>query len=107
MWYGQADMNTGSARTRRYYGALDAFFPAVLALWAMTGSRGQIAGFELQDVEPGGGRAGAAGLRDYDRLQIREYPLRPEIIESTYYLYHYTHDRQVSGHGENVSSIRW
>ncbi len=30
-WYGQADMNTG-VRTTTHYGALDAFFPAVLAL---------------------------------------------------------------------------
>src|SRR5215216_1393600 len=31
LWYGQADMQTGS-RTATSYGALDAFFPAVLAL---------------------------------------------------------------------------
>ena len=31
LWYGQADMNTGK-RTTTYYGALDAFFPAVLVL---------------------------------------------------------------------------
>src|SRR6185312_12718935 len=31
LWYGHADMNTGK-RTATAYGALDAFFPAVLAL---------------------------------------------------------------------------
>ncbi len=31
LWYGHADMNTG-ARTKTWFGALDAFFPAVLAL---------------------------------------------------------------------------
>ncbi|HEX8637554.1 MAG TPA: glycoside hydrolase family 47 protein, partial [Pyrinomonadaceae bacterium] len=31
LWYGHADMNTGK-RTKTTYGALDAFFPAVLAL---------------------------------------------------------------------------
>jgi hypothetical protein len=31
LWYGHADMNTG-ARRATTYGALDAFFPAVLAL---------------------------------------------------------------------------
>ncbi len=31
LWYGYADMDTGK-RTRPYYGALDAFFPAVLVL---------------------------------------------------------------------------
>jgi hypothetical protein len=31
---------------------------------------------------------------DYRKMAITDphYPLRPEIIESTYYLYHYTHD---------------
>ena len=31
LWYGQADMNSGQ-RTHTFYGALDAFYPAVLAL---------------------------------------------------------------------------
>ena len=31
LWYGQSDMNTGK-RVSTHYGALDAFFPAVLAL---------------------------------------------------------------------------
>jgi mannosidase alpha-like ER degradation enhancer 2 len=88
LWYGQADMNTG-ARTSTDYGALDAFFPAVLAL------SGDLDRAEkLQDssyrmwtfagIEP--------DQFDYVKRQITAptYPLRPEIIESTYYLYHYT-----------------
>jgi mannosidase alpha-like ER degradation enhancer 2 len=88
LWYGQADMNTG-ARTSTDYGGLDAFFPAVLAL------SGDLDRAEkLQDssyrmwtfagIEP--------DQFDYVKRQITAptYPLRPEIIESTYYLYHYT-----------------
>jgi mannosidase alpha-like ER degradation enhancer 2 len=30
------------------------------------------------------------------------YHLRPEIVESTYYLYHYTHDEQYRQMGETI-----
>ncbi len=90
LWYGQADMNTG-ARTTTYYGALDAFFPAVLAL-----SNGLNRAARLQDS--GYAMWNLAGVEpdqlNYVTMTITnpEYPLRPEIIESTYYLYSYTHD---------------
>lgn len=90
LWYGQADMNTGK-RTHTYYGALDAFFPAVLALSGdlERGERLQDSSYRmwtLAGVEP--------DRLDYSTMKIvgPAYPLRPEIIESTYYLYHYTHD---------------
>lgn len=90
LWYGRANMETGR-RTATYYGALDAFFPALLAL---SGDRDRAA--RLQDssyrmwsfagVEP--------ESFDYAKMRIVDpsYPLRPEIIESAYYLYHYTRD---------------
>jgi len=90
LWYGQANMNTG-ARTSTIYGSLDAFFPALLVL---AGDGRQAA--DLQDssfrmwnltgIEP--------ESLDYSKMQITaaNYELRPEIIESTYYLYHSTHD---------------
>ena len=90
LWYGQADMNTG-ARTTTYYGALDAFFPAVLALSGDVNraARLQDSGYamwNLAGVEP--------DQLNYATMTITnpQYPLRPEIIESTYYLYTYTHD---------------
>lgn len=90
LWYGQADMNTG-ARTTTYYGALDAFFPAVLALSddLDRAARLQDSGYamwNLAGVEP--------DQLNYATITITnpQYPLRPEIIESTYYLYTYTHD---------------
>lgn len=115
LWYGQADMNTG-ARTTTHYGALDAFFPAVMVLWDEYAAAQSCA---QMDAEYGGpGRCTVhhsdspeaalqdssyrmwqfAGIEpdgfDYVARQITapSYPLRPEIIESTYYLYHYTHD---------------
>lgn len=90
LWYGQADMNSGR-RTSTYFGGLDAFFPAVLAL---SGDMDRAARLEdssylmwnLAGVEP--------DQLDYAKMEITwpVYPLRPEIIESAYYLYHSTHD---------------
>lgn len=90
LWYGQADMNTGR-RTHTFYGALDAFFPAVLALGDDVHRAEQLQDssykmWNLSGIEP--------EQLDYVKMQITSpgYELRPEIIESTYYLYHYTHD---------------
>ena len=98
LWYGRANMNTGQ-RTNPYYGALDAFFPAVLAL---SGDVPRAA--RLQDssylmwnfagIEP--------ETFDYDKMKIisPEWPLRPEIVESAYYLYHYTNDPKYLAMGQ-------
>ncbi len=87
LWYGHADMNTGK-RTATIYGALDAFFPAVLALSGdlERARRLQDSSFKmwsLYGIEP--------EELNYDSMQIVSsgYPLRPEIVESAYYLYHY------------------
>jgi mannosidase alpha-like ER degradation enhancer 2 len=92
LWYGHADMNTGK-RTTSTYGALDAFFPAVLALSGdlPRAQRLQESSFKmwnLNGIEP--------EEIDYRSMTVTYpgYPLRPEIIESTYYLYHYTGDRR-------------
>ena len=88
LWYGHADMNTGK-RTATIYGALDAFFPAVLALSGDLdrARRLQDSSFKmwsLHGIEP--------EELNYDSMQVVSpgYPLRPEIVESAYYLYHYT-----------------
>jgi mannosidase alpha-like ER degradation enhancer 2 len=87
LWYGHADMNTG-VRTETTYGALDAFFPAVLALSGdlNRASLLQESSFQMwtkEGIEP--------EEFDYQAMTIKSpgYPLRPEIVESTYYLYHY------------------
>ena len=69
--------------------ALDAFFPAVLALSGdlNRARRLQASSFRmwrLHDIEP--------EELDFSDMRVTSpgYPLRPEIVESTYYLYHYT-----------------
>jgi mannosidase alpha-like ER degradation enhancer 2 len=88
LWYGHADMNTGK-RAATTYGALDAFFPAVLALSGDLdrAKRLQDSSFgmwKLNSIEP--------EELDYTTMKVTSagYVLRPEIVESTYYLYHYT-----------------
>jgi mannosidase alpha-like ER degradation enhancer 2 len=90
LWYAHVDMRTG-ARTATRYGALDAFFPAVLALGGdrKRARRLQESGYRmwtLHGIEP--------EQLDYSTMKVASpgYPLRPEIIESAYYLYSYTRD---------------
>jgi ER degradation enhancer, mannosidase alpha-like 2 len=107
LWYGQADMRTG-ARTTHEYGALDAFFPALLALGGDLPRAGalQRSNFQmwtLYGIEP--------DTLDYIRLATPNagYPLRPEIIESTYYLHHLTGDPIYLHMGQDYfdSLVRW
>jgi mannosidase alpha-like ER degradation enhancer 2 len=100
LWYGHSDMRTGQ-RTETTYGALDAFFPALLALSGEIGRarRLQSSSFKiwnLYGIEP--------EVFDYKarRIVAGGYRLRPEIVESTYYLYHYTRDPQYRRMGEKM-----
>ncbi|HEV7891433.1 MAG TPA: glycoside hydrolase family 47 protein [Pyrinomonadaceae bacterium] len=100
LWYGHADMNTGR-RGARSYGALDAFFPAVLAMSGDLGRarRLQESSFKMWNV---------AGIEpeeiDYATMIIKEpgYPLRPEIVESAYYLHRLTRDPRYLSMGEKM-----
>lgn len=100
LWYGEADMDTGT-RTATVYGSLQAFFPAVLALGGDVdrARRLQESGFTMWN---------AAGIEpeafDYRAMKILSpgYQLRPEIIESAYYLAHYTHDRKYVDTGRRM-----
>jgi mannosidase alpha-like ER degradation enhancer 2 len=100
LWYGHADMNTGK-RTGTTYGALDAFFPAVLALSgdynrAARLQESSLKMWQLYGIEP--------EELDYNTMKVVApgYPLRPEIIESTYYLLHYArHETRASSHGSH------
>jgi mannosidase alpha-like ER degradation enhancer 2 len=102
LWYSHADMNTGQ-RGATTYGALDAFFPAVLAMSGdlARAKRLQDSSFRMWNY---------AGIEpeefDYMREQISSpgYPLRPEIVESTYYLYHYTRDQEYQAIGAQLWS---
>jgi mannosidase alpha-like ER degradation enhancer 2 len=90
VWYGHVDMNSGKL-TSRQFGSLDAFFAALLAL---DGEAQHAAALEescykmwnVYGIEP--------EQLDYSKMTATSagYYLRPEIIESAYYLYHYTKD---------------
>jgi mannosidase alpha-like ER degradation enhancer 2 len=100
LWYGHADMSTG-IRTTTVYGALDAFFPAVLALGgdlnrARRLQQSSFKMWELHGIEP--------EELDYKKMEVVSpgYPLRPEIVESAYYLHHYTKDPAYLRMGETL-----
>ncbi len=100
LWYGQANMNTG-ARTGTTYGALDAFFPGLLALSgdvkrARDLQESSFKMWNLYGIEP--------EVIDYKTMKVvaRTYHLRPEIVESTYYLLHFTHDPQYQQMGDTI-----
>jgi mannosidase alpha-like ER degradation enhancer 2 len=98
--YGWVNMHDGG-RLAPYFGGLDAFLPAVLALagdldharplmqschtmWTLHGLEPEQIDFFTMNVTPGN----------------EGYPLRPEIIESAYYLFHFTGDPQYQRMGE-------
>ncbi|MFY0696596.1 MAG: glycoside hydrolase family 47 protein [Balneola sp.] len=91
-WYGRANMDTGE-RTATTYGALDAFMPGVLVLAGdiETAKKVQESNFkmwQLHGIEP-------EGLNYVDmEVTWAGYPLRPENIESAYYLYQATGDEK-------------
>ena len=100
LWYGHADMQTGR-RTKTEYGALDAFFPGLLALSgdperAHLLQASSFKMWNLHGIEP--------EILDYKTMHVvaGSYHLRPEIIESTYYLYHYTRDPKYRNMGEKI-----
>jgi mannosidase alpha-like ER degradation enhancer 2 len=90
LWYGQVDRETGQ-RTATEFGALHAFLPAVLALGGDLGRARRLQEsaykmWNLKGIEP--------EVLDYRTMQILHagYPLRPEIVESAYYLHSFTKD---------------
>ncbi|HVR43594.1 MAG TPA: glycoside hydrolase family 47 protein [Thermoanaerobaculia bacterium] len=90
LWYGESDMNSGR-RTATHFGALHAFLPAVLAAGGDLdrARRLQDSSFRmwtLHGIEP--------EVLDYVAMEVVHpgWPLRPEIIESAYFLHRLTGD---------------
>src|SRR5260221_7051012 len=90
LWYGEVEMDTG-ARVHPEFGALQAFFPAVLALSGDLRRARRLAEsvlrmWNVRGIEP--------EVLDYRTMEVKEpgYPLRPEIVESAWYLHRLTHD---------------
>lgn len=88
LWIGRADMTTGR-RTRTWFGSLDCFFPATLALAGetKTARRLQESAYRLwtkYGIEP--------EMMDYQTMETvnASYSLRPENLESAYTLYQIT-----------------
>jgi mannosidase alpha-like ER degradation enhancer 2 len=84
LWYGQVNMDTGQ-RTAAEFGALHAFLPGMLVLAGDVARAGRLQAssfrmWQLHGLEP--------ELIDYKTMAIKEpgYQLRPEIIESAWYL---------------------
>jgi hypothetical protein len=100
LWYGHADMTSG-ARKVSEYGALDAFFPGLLALSGDVdrAARLQDSSFRmwrLEGIEP--------EVLDYRTMTIVSpgYELRPEIVESAFYLARLTHDAKYLAMGREI-----
>jgi mannosidase alpha-like ER degradation enhancer 2 len=100
LWYGHVDMNTG-ARRKPEYGALDAFFPALLAISgdldrAKRLQASSMKMWRLHGIEP--------ESLDYRAMKVTGagYALRPEIVESAYYLRRLTGDAQYLDQGREM-----
>lgn len=98
LWYGRVDMSTGK-RTATVFGSLDAFFPAVLCLSGDLKRARELQEscfrmWNLYGIEP--------EELDYVAMKptSKEYYLRPEIIESAYYLLFFTGDVRYKEMGE-------
>ncbi len=97
LWAGHADMRTG-ARTATHFGALDAFVPGLLVLAGDTADAAALMQsvdrmWTAFDLEP--------EVMDYASMTVVDpfYPLRPEAIESAYYLWHFTRDERYRAMG--------
>ncbi len=98
LWYGQVGMNSGK-RIGTEYGSLEAFMPAVLCMAGDIERAKQLQAsnyrmWQLNDIEP--------EALDYTTMKVtdKRYILRPEIIESAYYLFQYTGDSAYRKMGE-------
>ncbi|HCT31183.1 MAG TPA: glycoside hydrolase family 47 [Bacteroidales bacterium] len=97
----RVDMNTGK-ETRSLYGALDAFYAGLLALSGdvPTAQKIQEGNFYMWtrfNIEP--------EVFDFkkDSILYPSYPLRPENIESCFYLYRKTNDPKYLAMGKRMS----
>lgn len=96
----RVDMNTGK-ETRSLYGALDAFYTGLLALSGdiVTAQKIQEGNFYMWtkfNIEP--------EVFDFkkDSVLYPSYPLRPENIESCFYIYRKTHDSKYLEMGKRM-----
>ncbi len=98
LWVGHVDMNSG-ARVSSRYGALDAFWPGLLALSGDVAQARRLqdssfAMWKQHGIEP--------EAYDYRKREVTSpgYPLRPEIVESAWYLHRLTGDARYRAMGQ-------
>ena len=100
-WYfTRVDMKSGK-ETHPYYGALDAFYAGILALSGDTATaakiqRGNFYMWTTFNIEPE-----EFDFRN-DSICYPEYSLRPENIESCFYLYRQTHNEEYLRMGQRM-----
>jgi mannosidase alpha-like ER degradation enhancer 2 len=107
LWYSQADMAKGR-RVGTRFGALEAFLPAVLALGGDTTRAGRL----MESVNRMWTRFGVEPETiDYSSMSIVHpgYQLRPEALESAYYLFTLTGDERYRAMGRAMFEAieRW
>jgi mannosidase alpha-like ER degradation enhancer 2 len=100
LWFGQADMNSGEA-VGSEYGALDAFFPGLLAYSGHLEEAQRLHSASVQMWRVAGIEPERYDFRA-QRITDAAYALRPEIIESTWYLYRMTGDPGYRALGEEL-----
>jgi mannosidase alpha-like ER degradation enhancer 2 len=100
LWYGEFDMYTGTPRGSEY-GALAAFFPGLLAYSGHLREARRLHAASVQMWDVNGIEPEAYDFRAR-RITDAAYPLRPEIVESTWYLYRLTGEGQYRALGEKL-----
>jgi mannosidase alpha-like ER degradation enhancer 2 len=91
LWYGEVDMDTGQRKSATY-GALQAFFPAVLALHGDLDRARRLQESSFRMWTQFGAEPDEFDYRTLQPGKYAGYQLRPEIIESAYYLHTFTKD---------------
>ena len=100
LWYAHVDMYTGK-KTQTYYGALDAFFAGTLA---MNNDLKRAAALQKSNYRMWMKNGIEPEMMDYKTMKVidGDYILRPENLESAYYLYQYTKDPLYLEMGKNM-----
>ena len=77
-------------------GGIDSYYEYLWKCWLLFGDKDCLEMWNLHGIEP--------EVIDYKTMGIiaKTYHLRPEIVESTYYLYHYTKEQQYRQMGETI-----
>ncbi|MDR0184274.1 glycoside hydrolase family 47 protein [Lysobacter arvi] len=100
LWVGHVDMETGQRIASRY-GALDAFWPGLLALSGDVAQARRLQDSSFKMWRKWGIEPEAYDYRK-DEVISAGYPLRPEIVESAWYLHRLTGDATYRAMGREM-----